>query len=258
MRVLKLKKNISLWGIIIYTFLVYNQVNAVLRVAFDIPKSLSKSFANVRDSIISGYSSQHIFGMNHLIPEAITAENERRRIAKIEPLSRKFTLQEYNHIYLTFLYVDEPNSRASIRKIKRVLRVAVNEYKSMVYDTKFNFKVQKSALFVSRARTRLEIVQNVLVNKGLSNLDKLKIIIKKHFDKNNIKSSVLGLGFHVGYAKIKSQDHALIDLVRHDKKIENLLKSVRAPKGAGDGFDLPVPTKINLYDGLKRLANYDL
>jgi len=254
MRVLKLS-GIKVFLLVI-VFFAHNQVDAVLRIAIDIPQSLSKSFAMVRDYIVNGYSARHIFGMNHLIINAINKENERRRVNNEKPLSNKFSLQENTNIYLTFLYVDEKNDKASVGKIKRALREAVAQYKSIVHDTKFNFKVQKSTLFVSRVPTRLEIVQNVEVNTGLSNLNKLKNLIKKYFDKYKIESSALGLGVHVGYAKIKSEDQDLISLLRHDKKIENLLKSVWAPKGTADNFT--VVSKINLYDGLKRLASYDL
>jgi len=258
MRLIKqYRRNISWWMVIFLGVSIHSQINAVLRIAIDIPQSLSKGFANTRDYIINGYSSVHNFGVNHLIMDAINKENKSRRMEKEKPISREFTLIEYNILYLTFMYVN--TDKKHIDTIKKALKEAVDEYKDQIAKTKFNFKVTKTAFFESQGPNKFEILQNVLINEGFSDLTRLIDLIKATFSKPhyNIKFSPMKRGIiNVGYAKIKSPDEAVIDLLKDNERILDHLKSVDPPKGTADGFT--TESKIHLYDGLKRLESYDL
>ena len=242
---------ISLWVVIFFGFCVHSHMNAVLRIAIDIPQSLSKSFANVRDYIVNGYGSVHNFGVNRLIMDAINKE---------KPISSDYSLLEYNYIYLTFMSIDEDEpDKMRMDVIKEALKEAVDKYKVQIQETKFNFKVEKKAFLVSQGPNRLEIFQKVIVNTGGSNLNKLIDLIKESCSKYKITYSTLEelkVDVGVGYAKIKSLDQDLITFLKGNKKIIDHLKTVEPPKGTADGFD--TESEIHLYDGLKRLKSYDL
>ncbi|MFC1842985.1 hypothetical protein ACFLYU_05000 [Candidatus Dependentiae bacterium] len=252
MNVLKIKKIFYLFSYL----LVVNSVHAGLRIGIDISLPLDRSLSKVRRYIVNGYSSRHIFGINHLIMNTLSRENLQRMKKNKPPFDLNFSIIENKNLHLVFLYIDEAYDKKMANKIKKILAESAKEYSRHVPETILRFVVEPSAQFILRRPWELEIIQNVKVVKGYNNLNKLIAIIKKNFVKHNISCSTLDLGVHINYAKVISREPLVITLVKEDEKIANHLKSVRAPKIAAKAFS--TKSRIDLYDGPKRLAVYDL
>lgn len=255
MNVLRLKKLICFF-VYLLTLLSVNNVHAGLQIGIDISIPIDRSFSKVRRYIVNGYRARHIFGINHLIMNTLTKENKRRMKKNKPPFDLNFSILENKNLHLVLLYIDEPYNKKMVKKIQKILAESIKAYKNRVYETKLQFAVEPTTHFISRRPWELEIVQNVKVLKGNNSLNKLVAIIKKNFSKNNIICSALDFGVHINYAKVVSREPFVITLIKEDEKIANHLKSIRSPKGAEKEF--ATKSIIDLYDGPKRLATYDL
>jgi len=251
-----LKRNKSFFYIAMI-FLFYVAGNAAdIRIVIDIPMPLAKGFAGVEKYILQGYRSQHIFGINHHIKDAIKEENAKRAKNKQEDIKSRFSIHDQIRPYIVLCYVDEPNVENRLYDIKKVLKKVVEAYKKSTPETKLNFKALPKAYFIPKGLHEILIVQDVALNQGFSNISKLMSMIKKACIEHNVRLRFLPMGAHINFAQITSDDSQLIQLIKNDKKTLAHLVSVKPQKGADKGFD--VKSEIHLYDGNKRLATYSL
>jgi len=257
MRILAYNKYRRYKFLFIISILLASSINNTgLRIALDIPMSLRRNFSKVRNYIVHGYRAQHLFGISHLVKNMLKRENTQRAKNKKAFIDKNFSIQEHKNLYLVLGYIDEPSDKKQIAEIKECLSNAVKEYKQKQVEPEFNVKVAPVAYFTSKRTGELEIVQNVYVNSGYSEIFQLMELLKKHCAKYKIKLAKLNFGIHVNYAKIKSKDQNFIAFVKKEEPILRHLQSVRPPVGADKGF---VPeNKVLLYDGPKQLASYEL
>jgi len=251
-----LKQNKFFICLFLISFLGFSIDAADLRVVVDVPMEISKIFFGVEKYILQGYRSQHIFGINHHIKNAIKEENAKRVAQKQKMLNCRFSIDAQKNIYITLCYIGDLNTQNNIDDVKKALQDAVNSYKSDDFKTQLAFKALPKAYFIQRGANELLVIQNITLTKGADEVSNLMKIIKNLFDERNIDLQFLQMGAHVNFAQIKSDNSQIIQLIKNDKNTLEHLASVEPQKGTDKGFD--VKSLIHLYDGSKRLATYSL
>jgi len=220
-----------------------------LRISVDLTPYLMANFGFVRGYVIKGVRSKEIFGLNHLIRNAVVHYNKVKvkNNPKADVIKNSFSIDQQMYPIVDLIVIE----KGPISLVKKAVFESMDEFRKS--NNSFSLSIKPEAHLFNIKPNGFNAVQFISVNQGKKWFNSLVGLIVKKLKKYGVQFRLPSQLF-VNLATVKAPDIRVINLVKKDEKIAYHLKSTRAPKGS-DNMRID---KIQIFDGTKDVGFYSL